>query len=141
MGELAKEGLHLKTAGTSWLEAVRLIAFKDPGLYREMHWFALSSFKEASQLYHVTTDLDRIPKLGGLTDQELPRLLDQEDSRQLLHITYGFLLNAQKENGKYLFRDRLDHVLTQFEEDYWSLLEKHIEIHLTSLGLEKGALQ
>ncbi len=140
MGELAKEGLHLKTAGTSWLEAVRLIALKDPAIYREMHRFALSSFHEASLLYHVTTDLDRIPKLDELTDLELPRLLDQEHSRQLLHITYGFLLNARRRDGKYLFRDRLYHLLTQFEEDYWSLLERHIEKHLTSLGLEKGVI-
>jgi hypothetical protein len=25
----------------------------------------------------------------------------------------------------------------QYEEDYWSLLEKHIEKHLSSLGAEK----
>jgi hypothetical protein len=137
MGELARGGLHLKTAGTSWLEAMRLISFTNPSLYREMHQFALSIFKEASTLYHVTTDLNQIPNLEDLSDQELPALLDQEDSRQLLHITYGFLLNARAEDGKNLFRDRFYHILTQYEEDYWSLLEKHIGRHLTSLGLSK----
>ena len=133
MGELAKEGLHLKTAGTSWLEAVRLIASVSPLLYRRMHQFALSIFKEASKLYHVTTDLNRIPKLEGLQDQELPSLLDQDDSRQLLHITYGYLLNAKDENGKNLFRNEFNDLLLQYEEDYWSLLERHIEKHLNSL--------
>ena len=135
MGELAKGGLHLKTAGTSWLEAVRLITIVAPILYRKMHRFALSAFNEASKLYHVTTDLNQIPKLETLHDEELPVLLDQDDSRQLLHITYGYLLNAKDDNGKSLFRDQFYYILSQHEEDYWSLLEKHIEKHLLGLGL------
>jgi len=137
MGELANGGLHLKTAGTSWLEAIRLIASAAPSLYREMHRWALPKFREASSLYHVTTDLNRIPKLDELEDQELPSLLDQEDSRQLLHITYGYLLHAKDGNGKPLFRDRFFQILSDYEEDYWSLLEKHIGKHLNSLRVDK----
>jgi len=137
LGELASEGLHLKTAGTSWLEAMRLIALVNPSLYREMHQFALFAFKDASKLYHVTADLKKIPKIDGLQDQELPSLLDQDDSRQLLHITYGYLLNAKDDSGKNLFKDRFFQTLTQHEEDYWSLLEKHIEKHLNALGASK----
>jgi hypothetical protein len=139
MGELAQGGLHLKTAGTSWLEAVRLIASVSPSLYREMHRWALSKFGEASKLYHVTTDLDRIPKLDELQDKELPGLLDQDDSRQLLHITYGYLLNAKDGHGRYLFKNKLYQILSQYEEDYWSLLEGHIGKHLNSLGVERNA--
>ena len=95
MGKLTGGKIHLKTAGTSWLEAMRLVAQTNPSLYREMHQYALSKFKEASTLYHVTTDLHQIPKLEDLSDQDLPSLLDQDDSRQLLHLTYGFLLNAK----------------------------------------------
>jgi hypothetical protein len=136
-GELAEEGLHVKTAGTSWLEAMRLVALQDPDLYREMHRFALSAFQEASKLYHVTTDCGRIPGLKGISDQELHSFLDQEDSRQLLHITYGYLLNARDGEGKAIFRERFYRTLTEREEDYWSLLEKHIENHLLSLGLSR----
>jgi hypothetical protein len=136
---LAEGGLHLKTAGTSWLEAVRLVASVSPSLYREMHRWALSKFGEASKLYHVTTDLQRIPKLEGLRDEELPTLLDQDHSRQLLHITYGYLLNAKDGTGNYLFRDRLYQMLSQYEEDYWSFLEGHIGKHLDSLGVERNA--
>jgi hypothetical protein len=136
MGQLAEEGLHLKTAGTSWLEAVRLIASVSPTLYRRMHQFALSIFNEASKLYHVTTDRNRIPRLEGLQNQELPSLLDQDDSRQLLHITYGYLLNAKDENGRNLFRDEFNHILTEHENDYWFLIERHIEKHLKALGLK-----
>ena len=138
IGRLATGGVHLKTAGTSWLEAMRLIAQKAPALYREMHQFALSAFPEATKLYVVTADLKRIPKLENLKDEELPMLLEKEDSRQLLHITYGFLLNARDREDEALFRNRFFNALNQYEEDYWSLLERHIGNHLTSLGVRKG---
>jgi hypothetical protein len=137
MGELAGGRIHLKTAGTSWLEAMRLVAMVNPSLYREMHQYALSKFEEASRLYHVTTDLHRIPRLEDLSDQDLPPLLDQEDSRQFLHITYGFLLNRKGPDGKDIFRESLYHTLTKYEEDYWSLLERRFEKHLSSLGGER----
>ncbi len=130
IGDLAEGGLHLKTA-------VRLIASVSPSLYKEMHQWALSKFSEACKLYHVTTDLSRIPKLDELRDQELPTLLDKEDSRQLLHITYGYLLNARDDRGRHLFKDRIYEILVEHEEDYWSLLEKHIGKHFKSLGVEK----
>lgn len=138
MGELAKGGLHLKTSGTSWLEAMRLIAFMNPPLFREMYRLALSVFKDASKLYPATIDLDVIPRLEEFKDDDLPTLLDRDESRQLLHITYGLLLNARAENGETLYRDRLSQTLSQYEEDYWSLLEEQIERHLNSLGLEKN---
>jgi hypothetical protein len=137
IGGLSKGSFHLKTSGTSWLEAMRVIALGNPPLYREMHSFVLFGFSEASKLYPVRADTSRIPELEELSNDELPTLVDQEDSRQLLHITYGYLLNAKNEAGKHLFRDKLYHTLTQYEEDYWSMLEKHIEKHLSSLGVKK----
>ena len=40
-------------------------------------------------------------------------------------------------NGENLFRERFYHLLTKNEEDYWSLLERHFEKHLRSLGGER----
>jgi len=137
IGKLSKGFLHLKTAGASWLEAMRLIALVNPSLYREMHSFVLFRFKEASNLYHEATHLSKILNLEELNDQGLPSLLDQEDSRQFLCNANGYLLNAKDQAGKHLFRDKLYHILTQYEEDYWSLLEKHVEIYLNSLGVKK----
>ena len=134
IGELSRGFLYLKIVGTSWLEAMRLIALTNPSLYREMHRFALSIFNEATRVDLVSTELNRIPKPEDLQDQELPVLIDQEDARQLLQITCGYLLNAKNEVGGNLFRDELYQTLIQYEEDYWSLLEKHVEKHLGALG-------
>ncbi len=136
IGEMAEGGLHVKTSGTSWLEAVRLIALRTPSLYRNMHRFALGKFEEASRLYEVTTDIRRVPPLESLQDRDLPALLDRDDSRQLLHLTYGFLLNAGEE-GKSLFREGIDRALAGDEETYWALLEKHIGRHLDFLGVKR----
>lgn len=137
LGELSKGSLHFKTSGTSWLEAMRLVAVVRPLLYREMHSSALSEWIEASKSDPVATDLNRIPKLEELSDEDLPALLDQEDCRRLLHITYGALLNAKNPSGEYLFRERLYHTLMRYEEDYWSMLEARIEKHLSTLGVKK----
>lgn len=131
LGELSQGHLHLKTAGTSWLEALRLISFLDPHLFREIVQIALTKFEEASKLYQVSTDLKKIPIIEDISDRDLSQLLDQEDCRQLLHITYGFLLKG-------VLKDRIFKTLTEHEEEYWSLLQSHIEKHLNALGLKKG---
>jgi len=128
---------HLKTAGTSWLEAVRVIALENPELYRRMHKFALENFEKDRASYHVTTDLDAIPEVDELSDSELPSLMDKVDSRQLLHITYGSLLSARNDEGAYLFRDEIYRTLYDYEETYYQMLERHIGRHLESLGVTK----
>ena len=137
IGNLSKGFFHLKTTGTGWLEAMRLIAFVNPSLYREIHSFILFRFKEASNLYHEATHLSKMISLEELNDQELPSLLDHENFRQFFCNTNGYLLNVKDQAGKHLFRDKLYHILTQHEEDYWSLLEKHIEKYLKSFGVKK----
>ena len=59
VGRVTEGVFHIKTAGTNWLEAVRLVALKAPGLYRLMHRFALEKFSEASKYYHVTGQYSR----------------------------------------------------------------------------------
>lgn len=118
------ERFHLKTAGTNWLEAMRVCAVKEPALYREAHAFALEKFEEATKYYHVTTDLGNIPSLDSLPDAELPALFEQDDARQLIHITYGFILsNPALRSALFAFWRR--------EKDaYADALYRHIGRHI-----------
>ncbi len=127
---------HLKTAGTSWLEAVRVIAVKNPALYRRMHTFALEHFEQDRASYHVTTNLAAIPPVDSLADSELPALMEEVHSRQLLHITYGSLLSSRDSAGAFLFRDEIYTALYDYEETYYQMLERHIGRHLESLGVK-----
>jgi hypothetical protein len=126
---------HLKTAGTNWLEAVRVIIAVDPALYREIHTFGLNHFEEATKYYHVTTDLNKIPDLSSLTDDQLPELMNQNDARQLLHITYGLILKAKDAHGQSIYRDRIYRCLNENEDLYYKFLHGHIGKHLNKLGL------
>lgn len=126
---------HLKTAGTNWLEAMKLVAMKDPALYRDVHRFALSAFPEAKKHYHVTTDLSRMPDIDSLADAQLPELFRQNDARQLIHITYGLILNAKNPDGSFRYKDRLYKLWRTHRSEYSDLLFAHIGRHVkTMLG-------
>lgn len=128
------EGLcHIKTAGTSWLEEAKVIAMKDPDLYREIHRFALKNFEKDRASYNLTTDLSLIPDIDTIPDSELTNLFKKNDSRQLIHITYGSILKTKDDKGKYIFKDRIYKILFQHEEEHYRELSNHIRRHLELL--------
>ena len=133
VGKYTKGNFHVKTAGTNWLEAMRVVAMKNPALYRDIHSYALSMFDTARQFYHVTTNIHAIPKLNTLKDEELPSLFTQNDARQLIHITYGYILNDKDEHGNYRFKDQLYQLWRDEKETYAEALDKHIGKHLELL--------
>lgn len=135
VGEKTGGNYHLKTAGTNWLEAIRVTAEHKPDLYRRMHAFALEHLEEAKKYYHISGNPENIPALDQLEDAALPDLLNKDDSRQLMHITYGLLLQAKDNNGKPLFKDELYAFLYQYEDEYAKALKKHIGRHLSTLGV------
>ncbi len=137
IGKCSGGKYHLKTAGTNWLEAVRIIAMKAPELFRRMYRYSLENLNAAKKYYHISTTAADVPAITGMDDSELPRLLDSEAPRQLLHITYGLLLCAQNNDGCYIFREDFFSVLKEHEEDYIGALNKHIGKHLERLGIGK----
>ncbi len=135
IGAGTKGKYHLKTAGTNWLEAVRVIAVKDPALYRKMHAFAIDHLSEAKKYYHVSARPENIPALEKLADKDLPGLMNINDARQVLHITYGLILLAKNADGTSTFRDDIYDLLNLHESEYYNALQKHLGKHLTELGL------
>ena len=128
VGRETRHYLHLKTAGTSWLEAVTVIAIKDPALYRDMHQCALDNVNDMLKLYHITADFNKIPALSGLSDSELPALMEMPEARQLLHINYGPILTGN-------LRERFFEAMHKFEADYDARIEAHFDKHLSLLGV------
>lgn len=138
VGNRTRQKYHVKTAGTNWLEAMRIVAQADTELYRKIHSFALAHFEEAKKYYHVTTDLSAIKPLEDVKDCELPEFFADNNARQLIHITYGLILNAKDDEGRPLFRNRLYKLWREHEEEYALALEKHIGKHLEMLGCPKA---
>jgi hypothetical protein len=115
---------HLKTAGTSYLEALRTVAALDPDLFREIYDFSLGRYEEDRASYHVSASLERVIQPKDVPDQELPALLEKFDEREILHVTFGSVLKEAR------FRDRLVGLLREHPEHYAAGLEKHFLRHL-----------
>jgi hypothetical protein len=119
----ATDGLvHLKTAGTSYLEALRVAAQIDTALFREILSCAREHYPRDRATYHVSAVLSRVPAPAALHDEDLPGLLDDFDARQVLHVTFGSTLAA--------FRPRLMHLLLTHEGAYAEALERQFVRHL-----------
>jgi hypothetical protein len=124
-GALARQAgnfLHVKTAGTSYLEALRTVAALDPGLFRAMYGFARERYEEDRASYHVSASLERAPAPEAVTDADLVSLLDAFDARQVLHVTFGSVLARHG--------DQLRVFLRAHTEVYEATLERHFVRHL-----------
>ena len=91
-----------------------------------MHQIALSNFEKDRKSYHVTTDLSKIPALDKLSDEKLPKLLNENNSRQLMHITYGSILKNMKEE--------IYKTLNIYENEHYKMLGTHLGKHLDLAG-------
>ena len=120
--ELAKGMVHLKTAGTSYLEALRVVAQVDRALFREILAFARERYEQDRASYHVSAEVRRVPAPSDLPDARLPDLLEDFDARQVLHVTFGSTLAR--------FGSQLKAALQAHEENYSATLERHFVRHL-----------
>jgi tagaturonate epimerase len=116
--------VHLKTAGTSYLEALRAIAKLNPGLFREIASFAAARYPTDRASYHVSAEVSKMPDPASVPDEHLTTLLDAFDSREILHVTFGSVLNHAP------FRAPFFAALRSDEEVYYAMLEKHFNRHL-----------
>jgi hypothetical protein len=121
--------VHVKTAGTSYLEALRVAAMHEPGLFRRILGFARSRYEADKATYHVSARLEKVLIPDHLADGQLPASLDQFDTREALHVTYGSVLTA--EDGA-MFKTPLLAALKMHEEAYAEVLRKHIGRHLAA---------
>ncbi|HOG46397.1 MAG TPA: tagaturonate epimerase family protein [Anaerolineae bacterium] len=124
--------VHLKTAGTSYLEALRTVAHKEPGLFREILAFAREHFEADRATYHYSAELARVADPAQLSDAQLPAVLNEYHTRQVLHMTFGSVLTARTASGDYLFRSSLYAILAAHEEEHYAALETHFRRHLES---------
>jgi hypothetical protein len=125
--------VHLKTAGTSYLEALRTVAALDAGLFREIYVFARERYETDRASYHVSARLDRAPEPDQVRESGLVSLLEQFDAREILHVTFGSVLTERDAAGGYRFRQRLLGLLGAHPEAYADNLEAHFVRHLRPL--------
>jgi hypothetical protein len=122
--------IHLKTAGTSYLEALRAVARSAPGLFRAIYVFARERYDQDRASYHVSAIVASAPEPARVSDAELPELLEDFHAREILHVTFGSVLTASHADGTRVFADGLRSMLQAHPEVYEECLERHFVRHL-----------
>lgn len=136
IGRICGDLLHVKTAGTSYLEALRVVARTDCALFRAIALFCHERFDEDKKSYHISTSSDEVRVLERQTAQsDIERIyLDERVGRQLLHVTFGSILTeGQRLNGA-SFKELLMNNLQTHSVLHDQLLEAHFDRHLQLLN-------
>jgi tagaturonate epimerase len=133
---------HVKTAGTSYLEGLRVVCQRDSKLFRQIVEFCRSRYDTDRASYHVSAELNSTPSPEVLNGEELEQVyLDRWQDvppgqgfralgRQILHCTFGSVLTHPQ-----LGPAVLDCVRRHVEE-YHELLRVHFGKHLQALRSE-----
>jgi hypothetical protein len=131
---------HVKTAGTSYLEALRVAARVDARLFRRLVVFARDRYDTDRATYHVSATNQMVPPPSAISDdKELERrYLGSWEStprgkglsvpgRQIMHCTFGSTLTHPE------FGPALRGVLEDHPSQYKEILVTHFSKHLEAL--------
>lgn len=116
-----QEKIHIKTAGTSYLEALRSLAVTSPKLFERIWMLGLEHYSNDRVTYHVSADPMLVP-----SDLPLPALLDDFHAREILHVTFGSALSH--------FGNEIKTELVKHKDTYYENLKIHFSKHLSLLN-------
>lgn len=132
-GRICRDRFHVKTAGTSYLEALRVVCRAEAEFFRSIIGFARGRFEKDRASYHISANLDDVPEPEILGDPELEDVyLNQNQGRQILHVTFGSVLTDKTDHG-YRFREKIRIVLRQNEQLHEEVLRLHLGKHVQML--------
>ncbi|WP_231993809.1 tagaturonate epimerase family protein [Pseudobythopirellula maris] len=142
LAQATKGRFHVKTAGTSYLEALRVAAHHDEPFFREIVDFSRGRYDTDKATYHVSAECSDAPPASEVSDvAELERLYLEcwsdvpegkgftAPGRQILHCTFGSVV-TDPELGP-----RLKALLCDKADAYTELLREHFVRHLQPLRI------
>jgi hypothetical protein len=136
---------HLKTSGTSYLAALRTLAETEPELFRQV-WAVASKVYTASRAsYRVSAVAEGLAAPERLSGDQLVGLLDDPNSREILHVTYGAVLHSENAGGEPADRGgaanglgdlggAVREAVWRHREAYWAGLAEHMGRHLLPIA-------
>jgi hypothetical protein len=139
LARATKGCFHVKTAGTSYLEALRVVARHERSAFREIIDFARGRYETDKATYHVSATLADAPAPADADDETLQREYLElwsevpqgkgftKPGRQIVHCTFGSVLTQAK------FGKVVKDCLASHPETYAEVLEDHFSRHLEAL--------
>ena len=132
---------HVKTAGTSYLEALRVVARHAPEEFRAIIDFARDRYDTDKATYHVSaTVAGVVPPADVSDDHQLEQMYLEswEDvpkgkgftkpGRQILHCTFGSVLTDPK------LGPLVHQIVTEHSQTHRQVLAEHFQRHLWALA-------
>ena len=139
LASATKGKFHVKTAGTSYLEALRVVARHDSAAFREIIDFSRGRYETDKATYHVSATLADAPETKDADDATLEsEYLEMwkdvpvgkgftKPGRQILHCTFGSVLTDDK------FGKIVHDCLKAHPDTYVEVLDDHFGRHLDAL--------
>jgi hypothetical protein len=112
--------IHVKTAGTSYLEALRTLSVYEPDLFGKIWLLGLERYGTDRVTYHVSAEPSLVQ--AGLA---YPALLDDFHAREILHVTFGSALTR--------YGTAIKEALVKHAPDFHANLRRHFQNHLKLL--------
>ena len=135
LGRVCGSLLHVKTAGTSYLEALRVVCRQDVNLFSEIVEFCRGRFDQDRRTYHISTTLEQVMNLPIATGSNRETIyLEEIPGRQLLHVTFGSVLTVGKRSSGQTFRETILELLNREKGLYAEVLDQHFTRHLSGLN-------
>ncbi len=129
VGRVCGELLHVKTSGTSYLEALRVVARTDDSTFAAIIEFSRGRFEADRKSYHISATLPLVNALPKYSDaKQESDFIDGLVGRQLLHVTFGSVLTHPN------FKPRILELLQKHAALHEDLLDKHLSKHLSLLS-------
>lgn len=140
LAKQTKGRFHVKTAGTSYLEALRVVARHDEALFRRIIEFGRARYDVDKATYHVSATVDSAPAPSAVSDvveleREYLELWSEvpegkgftKPGRQILHCTFGSTLTDAA------LGPAVRSLLETYPDTYTEVLADHFERHLRAL--------
>ena len=122
--------VHLKTSGTSYLVALGVIARHRPDLFRSAYRASLDAYRTARASYQVSAEAGEVRAPDAVADAELPSLLENRATRQILHVGYGTVLRSADGRNASDLGTEITEALAAHRPEYRADLRAHFGRHL-----------
>jgi hypothetical protein len=141
LARVTRGRFHVKTSGTSWLEALRVAARRDAPLFRAIIDRSRAAYERDRATYHVSATLEGTPSAEEVQDAEklervyLDRWSDVPSGRgftqlgrQILHCTFGTVITDAQ------LGPAIMDLLAEHPAEYAEFLREHFVRHLRALS-------